>query len=269
MDNNQNMGQPMDNQSYAQPQQAYDPSQMNYGQQQMNYQQGYPQQQMNYQQPQQGYDQSQMQYQQPQQMQQPYGQQYQQPQQGYVQPQMQYQQMQQGYGQPQMNYGQPQVPAGPKKPVNKKAIIIAAAVLAVAILAIIFIPKLFKGSSQTPFDDIELGMSYKEVSKKLDMDGGFSDDTWYVRGHQAFGVGGKLQLVFDSDNKLDRVNWYVDVSDCASAEQYDDAVEEIKDYYTDKYGKPEIDDGEYSWELPNDLEYELEIDDYGFVLRYR
>ncbi len=277
MDNNQNMGQPMDNQGYAQPQQAYDPSQMNYGQPQQDYQQGYPQQQMNYQQPQmnygqpqmQGYDQSQMQYQQSQQMQQPYGQQmqYQNMQQGYGQPQMQYQNMQQGYGQPQMNYGQPQMPAGPKKPVNKKAIIIAAAVLVVAILAIILVPKLFKDSSKTPFDDIEIGMSYKEVSKKIDMETGYGAE--YAYGIEGFGVTGELQIIFDSDEKLDHVNWYVDEDDCDSSKQYEAAIEAIKDYYTDEYGKPEVDEDEYSWELSNDLEYELEINDYGFILRYR
>ncbi len=268
MDNNHNMGQPMENQGfvqpqmqqpYGQPQQAYDQPQMNYGQPQMQYQN----MQQGYGQPQQPYGQPQMQYQN---MQQGYGQ----PQQPYGQPQMQYQNMQQGYGQ--SPYGQPQMPAGPKKPVNKKAIGIAAAVLLVVILAIIIVPKLFDGKgkkNKTPFDGIEIGMTKKEVAKVIDLDSEYDEDTWYDDDREAFGVEGSLQIVFDYDGTVDRINWYVDEEDCDSPKAYDKAVEDIKEYYTDKYGEPDKDGVEYNWELPKDLEYELEMKDYGFVLRYR
>ena len=246
MDNNQNMGQFTDNQAgyapqqgFAQPQQGYAP------------QQGFAQPQQGYA-PQQMYGQPQMQYQN---MQQPYG--------------------QQPYGQPQMHYGQQpygQPPAGPKKPLNKKAIVIAAAVLAVVILAIIFVPKLFgeKGKkNKTPFDGLELGMTKKEVAKAIDSDSDFDEDTWYDDDREAFGVEGSLQIVFDYDGTVDRINWYVDEEDCDSSKAYDKAVESIKEYYTDKFGQPDEDGVEYNWELPGDLEYELEMKDYGFVLRYR
>ena len=94
MDNNQNMGQPVN-------------PQVDYTQQpQMDYTQ-----------------QPQMDYTQQPQMQQ-----------GYAQPQMQYQNMQQGYTQqPQMQYGYGQpMNKGPKKPVNKKALAIVAAIAVVA-----------------------------------------------------------------------------------------------------------------------------------------
>lgn len=251
MDNNQNMGQPMDNmqQGYGQPQQMYQQPQ-----------QGFVQPQQGYGQPQQGFAQ---------------------PQQMYGQPQMQYQNMQQGYGQqpygqPQMNYGQqpygqPSMPAGPKKPVNKKAIIIGAAILAVVILAIVIVPKLFDKSKggKTPFDGLELGMTKKEVAKVIDSDTDYDEETWYDDDRAAFGVEGSLQIVFDDDGTIDRMNWYVYEDDCDSPEACDKAIEDIEEYYTDKYGQPEEDGDEYSWELPDYLEYELEMKDYGFVLRYR
>ena len=245
MDNNQNMGQFTDNQAgFVQPQQGF-----------VQPQQGFVQPQQGFAQPQQGFAQ---------------------PQQMYGQPQMQYQNMQPGYGQQpymQPGYGQPQGPTGPKKPVNMKAVGIVAAVLVVVILAVVFIPKLFgksgSGKSETPFDGIKLGMTMKEVEKALDIEGDYSDDTWYKEDVKAFGVEGRLQIVFDYDGVLDRVNWYVDEEDCKTLKQYNKAIEEIEKYYTDKYGEPEKDGDEYNWELPMDLEYELELQDDGFVLRYR
>ncbi len=260
MDNNQNMGQFTDNQAgYAQPQQGFVQPQQGFVQPQQMYQQpqqGYAQPQQMYQQPQQGYAQPQQMYQQPQQM--------------YGQPQ-QYQQMQQPYSQPQMGYGQPQNQMAPKKPLNKKAIGIGAAVLLVIILAIIVVPKLFGGSSKnnTPFDDVKLGMTKKEVAKVITTNTDYEEDTWYDRECKAFGVEGRLQIVFNYDDEVDRINWYVDEADCESSKAYEKAVEDIKEYYTDKYGRPEVDGDEYNWELPMDLEYELEIDGDGFVLRYR
>ncbi len=262
MDNNQNNLQSMENQGFVQPQ-------MQPGfEQAQQYQPGYgqPQMQPNYGQPQQGYGQSQQSYGQPQ-MQPGYGQ----SQQGFVQPQMQpgYGQPQQMYGQPQQMYGQPQ--ASPKKPINKKAVAIVASVLVVAILAIIFIPKLFKNNSKTPFDGIKVGMTMSEVSKALDIEPEFDEDTWYKRDVEAFGAVGRLQIVFDYDDVLDRVNWYVDEEDCKSSKAYNNAITEIKDYYTDKYGKPEYEkeDNEYTWEASLGIEYELEINEDDFVLRYR
>lgn len=271
MDNNQNNGQPMDGQGFVQPQQGFVQPQMNYDQAQQM-QPGYGQSQ-----PQSGYGQPQQMYGQ-QQMQPGYGQ----VQPGYGQPQMQpgYSQVQPGYGQPQMQpgygqpqqmYGQPQMQPGPKKPINKKMVAIVASVAVVAILAIVLIPKLFKGNAKTPFDGIKVGMTMSEVSKALDIEPEFDEDTWYKRDVEAFGAVGRLQIVFDYDDVLDRVNWYVDEEDCKSSKAYNNAISEIKDYYTDKYGKPEYEkeDNEYTWEASLGIEYELEINDEDFVLRYR
>ncbi len=254
MDNNQNMGQFTDNQAGYAPQQGFVQPQQGFVQPQ----QGFAQPQQGFVQPQQGFAQ---------------------PQQGFAQPQMQYQNMQQPYGQQpygqsQMNYGQQpygQPSVAPKKPLNKKAIGIGAAVVLVIILAIVFVPKLFGGSSsnKTPFDKVKLGMTKDEVKKVIDMDDDYDDDTWYDRECKAFGVEGRLQIVFDYDGVVDRINWYVDEDDCESSKAYDKAVEDIKEYYTDKYGKPEKDGDEYNWELPMNLEYELEMESDGFVLRYR
>ncbi|MBO5387468.1 MAG: hypothetical protein J6A59_04935 [Lachnospiraceae bacterium] len=286
MDNNQNNGQPMDGQGFVQPQQGFVQPQMNYNQAQPQMQSGYGQAQSGYGQPQMqsGYGQAQPGYGQPQmqsgyvqaqpgygqpQMQSGYGQ----VQPGYGQPQMQpgYGQAQPGYGQPQQMYGQSQMQAGPKKPINKKMIAIVASIAVVAILAIIFIPKLLKGDAETPFDDIKVGMTMAEVSKALDIEPEFDEDTWYKRDVEAFGAVGRLQIVFDYDDVLDRVNWYVDEEDCKSSKAYNNAISEIKDYYTDEYGKPEYDkeDNEYTWEASLGIEYELEINDEDFVLRYR
>ena len=234
MDNNQNNGQPIEGQGFVQPQmQQYGQSQQGFEQPQMQQQYGQPQQY--------------------QQMQQPYG-----------QPQ-QHQQYQQPYGQPQMQ-------VGPKKPVNKKAIAIVASVLVVAILAIVLVPKLFKDKQKTPFDGLKMGMSMQEVAVALDIEPEFDESTWYKRDVEAFGAVGRLQIIFNYDDEFDHVNWYVDREDCSSSKAYDKAIEEIKDYYTDKYGEPEYDpeENEYNWELSMGLEYELEIQDEDeFVLRYR
>ena len=233
MDNYQNNGQPMYGQGFVQPQQGFVQPQMNYDQAQQQMQPGYGQSQ-----PQPGYGQL---------------------------------QMQPGYGQPQQMSGQPQLQPVPKKPINKNMVAIVASIAVVAILAIIFIPKLLKGDAETPFDDIKVGMTMAEVSKALDIEPEFGEDTWYKRDVEAFGAVGRLQIVFDYDDVLDRVNWYVDEDDCKSSKAYNNAISEIKDYYTDKYGKPEYEkeDNEYTWEASLEIEYELEINDEYFVLRYR
>ena len=228
--NNQNMGQPMN------PDMQYQNMGQDYTQQpQMNYTQ---QPQMNYTQ------QPQMQYQNMQQ--------------GYQQPQMQYQNMQQGYQRPQ----------GPKKPLNKKAVMIAAAVAVVALL-IIFIPKLFK--PDTPFDKVRLGMSTKKVMETFNLtedDFGMFGDTLYTD-VKAFGVEGRLQLCLDyNEIKLENVNWYVDLEDCASEKEFKEAIKDIKDYYTKEYGKPDKDGDVYEWEAKN-AEYELDVREDEFILRYR
>ena len=231
MDNNQNMGQPIN-------------PQVDYTQQpQMDYTQ-----------------QSQMDYTQQPQMQQ-----------GYAQPQMQYQNMQQGYTQqPQMQYGYGQpMNKGPKKPVNKKALAIVAAIAVVALL-IIFIPKIFK--PDTPFDKVKLGMTTKKVMDIYNLtedDYGMFGDTLYTD-EKGFGVEGRLQLCLDfSEVKLDHVNWYVDRDDCESDDAYEEAIKDIKKYYTRICGKPDKDGDELVWE-DDDLRYELDLgDDDEFILRMK
>lgn len=243
MDNNQNMGQPISPQMdfTQQPQAGFVQPQMDNTQQpQMNYNQqqmGYGQQQMNYGQQQMGYNQQQM-----------------------------------NYGQQQMGYGQQPQGYGPITPkpikINKKAMLIVAAIAAVVLL-IIFIPKLFK--PDTPFDKIKLGMSTSKVMKEYDLtddDYGIFGDTLRTK-EDGFGVTGNLQICLDYDLlTVDRVNWYVYEEDCKSEKAYEDAIDEIIDYYTDECGKPEKYDDEYTWRKGG-YKYELEVDDDEFTLRYK
>ncbi|MBR3599072.1 MAG: hypothetical protein IKL53_04255 [Lachnospiraceae bacterium] len=261
MDNNQNYGQPMND------------VQQNYGQQ-MYYNQeqyGQPQQMQGYgyQQP---YDQGWQQYPN---MQQPYDQQY------FAQQQMNYNQQQMNYNQQQMYYNQanyvnqPQTYTGeaaPKKKfvINKKIVIIAA-ILVVVVLAVIFIPKLFN-KVKPPFKDVELGLTAKETVEKYNIDekNAHSMDA-YKNDVEGFGVEGDMQFCFFNDT-LFMVNWYVYEHQCGE-EDMEKAFDVALEYYTDKYGKPEIEEDEtyfdckYSWEYEGETELELEVDDDYFVIR--
>lgn len=270
MDNNQNVGQPMNDaqQYYGQPvyyEQAMYVQPQQYGQpQQMP---GYGYQQPN--------DPAQQQYQN---MQQPYGQQqyYGQQQMGYNQPQMDYNQ-QMSYNQPQMNYNQqmyayqPQGYGGeatPKKPIPVKKIIAVVAALAAVILAVIFIPKLFH-KVQPPFEDVELGLTAEEAIEKYDIkeEDAHSMDA-YKNDVEGFGVKGDLQLCF-YDDTLFMVNWYVYEHQC-DEDELEKAFEEALEYYTDKYGEPEIEERYetvYVWEYEDGAEFEIEVGDDFFVIR--
>ncbi len=191
-------------------------------------------------------------------------------------PNMQQQMGQSGYGQQpqyggyQNNYAGPNNGMTPGMKVNPKVLAIVAAIIVVAILAIVFVPKLFAGGKdKDPFHGLELGMDRKEVCKELGIKDN-SDDEYLYADVDAFGVPGRLQMVFD-DDELDRCNWYVDDYDCDSEKEFEKAAENIEKTYTKKYGKPDKDtDGDetkYVWE-DDDYEFELAVDENDFVLRW-
>ena len=269
-----NMGENMYNQNYGQSQPGYDQSQMQYH----GMQPGYDQSQMQYHGMQPGYDQSQMQYHG---MQPGYDQsqvQYHGMQPGYDQSQMQYQNMQTSYGQPvgynnQMYSGQMGYQSVPKtrKPVNIKMLIIILSAVFVVALAIIFIPKLFN-KVQPPFKSVELGLSLDEVVEKYkikEKDAHGMDA--YKDNVEGFGVEGDLQFCFHND-VLYMVNWYAYEYE-NDEDDIEKAIDDAKEYYTDKYGKPEKDVDEdygetrYTWELEDGAELQLSILDECIIIR--
>lgn len=140
---------------------------------------------------------------------------------------------------------------------NRKAIIgVVIAVAAIVAIVIVY----FSVQNQpirSPFEGLSFDMTLEEgrallgkpsLSAEPDDDAGTDKYRDYFDNISFAGLSGELSVAYDQDSKkMDHAIWTYDLKDGESFDKYDKQIKKMVDFYTEKYGEPEVKEDSYLW----------------------